>query len=216
MYSKYIRNKKAVIKINNAINIQKYTYNKNVRDKKRTENNFEDCFVIGHIGSFTYVKNHTFLLKFFMEILKKRENAILFLIGDGPLFSEIKKEACELGLADKVIFHGLTLEVNAYMQMFDVFVLPSWFEGMPLTGIEAQCAGLPCVFSDNVTREVDLTGNCQFLSLQDNPSVWAEKIIALTSFQRKDNSGMVQEHGFDIQDSALKLKNVFVQAYSRI
>jgi glycosyltransferase EpsF len=211
-----IRNNK-IIKINNPIDTKIFKYNKAIRDKKRLEMNLENKMVIGHVGRFSLSKNHIFLLRILKEIIKTKQNIVLLLIGEGPLYRNIKDEAYRLGIKDNIIFVGTTSEINEYMQIFDIFVLPSIFEGLPLVGIEAQGSGLPCVFSDIITKEVDITGNCIFLSLHDEPSVWAKKIISYeNSFIRKDCSDLVKKNGYDVEDSAENLENIFNELINKL
>ncbi|MDR2410137.1 MAG: glycosyltransferase [Bacteroidales bacterium] len=209
MYPRSIR--KAVVCINNPVDVDRYVFNSAIRNFKRAEYHLEGKFVVGHVGRFAYQKNHHFLLKVFKEILKRRVNAVLFLIGDGSLYEKVKKFAEKIGLENHVVFLGTTPLVHEYMQIFDVFILPSWFEGFPLVGIEAQCSGLPCFFSGAITEESDITGNCHFLSLKKRPGQWANEILRYTdSFVRKDCSGLVRQKGYDVQDCAGQLRDVFV------
>jgi glycosyltransferase involved in cell wall biosynthesis len=152
------------------VDIGRYVFNQAERNIKRDEYHLEGKFVVGHVGRFAYQKNHHFLLKVFNAILKQRANAVLFLIGNGPLYKKVERLVNKIGLGNHVIFLGTTPLVHEYMQMFDVFLLPSRFEGFPLVGIEAQCGGLLCVFSGAITDESDITGNCRFLSLKKNPA----------------------------------------------
>jgi glycosyltransferase involved in cell wall biosynthesis len=216
MFPKPVTDSKKVTTIYNPVDLSKYAWNEPVRNEKRKEHSLEAKFVVGHVGRFAYQKNHSFLLKIFKELLKKRSDAVLFLIGEGPLQNEVKKEAAKSGIGEKVIFFGSTPLVHEYMQMFDVFLLPSRFEGLPLAGIEAQSAGLPCVFSDAITTEAGITGNCIFLPLKKSPREWAEAILDFAeSFERKDCSGEVMKKGFDLRNSAEQLKKVFYGALQR-
>jgi glycosyltransferase involved in cell wall biosynthesis len=207
MYPRSIR--KSVIYINNPVDIDRYVFNPTTRNIKRVEYHLEGKFVVGHVGRFAYQKNHYFLLKVFKEILKRRADAVLFLIGDGPLYAEVKKLVKKTGLEDHVSFLGTTPLVHEYMQMFDMFLLPSRFEGFPLVGIEAQCSGLPCFFSETITEESDITGNCHFLPLKKNPAQWADEILRYTnSFVRKDCSELVRQKGYDVHTCVEQLTEV--------
>jgi glycosyltransferase involved in cell wall biosynthesis len=213
MFPKSVTAGNKAVTIYNPVDIAKYAYNIPVRNAKRLEHNIEQKLVIGHAGRFTYQKNHSFLLKVFKEIVKRRSGAVLFLIGDGPLWKKVQKEAARLGVEKNVVFFGSTPLVNEYMQMFDVFLLPSRFEGLGLVAIEAQAAGLPCVISSAVPNEVKATENCLFLSLREGPQKWAEETIGfIESFERKDCSEQIKKKGFDLRDSAAQLENVFYNA----
>lgn len=140
--------------LNNAIDLDKFKYDKKIRDKKRKELGIkEDTIVIGHIGRFVAQKNHTFLIDIFNQFHKKEKNSILLLAGQGPLQEEIKNKVRELGLDDSVGFLGQRNDANELYQAFDVFLLPSLYEGLPVVGVEAQASGLLCFFSDDMTKE---------------------------------------------------------------
>ena len=129
--------------LNNAIDLDKFKYDKKIRDKKRKELGIkEDTIVIGHIGRFVAQKNHTFLIDIFNQFHKKEKNSILLLAGQGPLQEEIKNKVRELGLDDSVRFLGQRNDANELYQAFDVFLLPSLYEGLPVVGVEAQASGL--------------------------------------------------------------------------
>ena len=161
--------------INNAIDLKKFEKNKTIRLEKRKELNIDDKFVIGHVGRFCYQKNHEFLINVYYELQKKTNNAILFLIGAGELKNEIKEKVKKLNLADKVFFLDTTNKVNEYLQIMDMFVLTSRFEGLPVVGIEAQAAQLKCLFSDKITQEVKLIDTTDFLPINDC-KLWADYI----------------------------------------
>ncbi|MBI9065664.1 MAG: glycosyltransferase family 1 protein [Salinivirgaceae bacterium] len=186
--------------INNAIEVDKYIFEKSVRAAKRDELKIKDKFVIGHIGTFTHPKNHSFLIDVFKEIHKKYSNAVLLLIGKGELQSIIEKKVNYLGLTENVIFTGVRADIPELLQAMDVFVFPSLFEGLPVTLIEAQASGLKCVVSDSITKEVGITDCLEFVSLKDSPAIWSNKIIdSFSCFIRKNNYEEVKTNGYDIQ-----------------
>ena len=167
--------------IPNAVDTQLFRYNKEVRRQKREELQLLDSFVVGHVGRLTYPKNHEFLLQIFAGLLKKRPDSILLLIGTGEKEQQIKAKAADWGIAYAVRFLGSRSDVAELYQAMDVFVMPSHFEGVPLVGIEAQFAGLPCVFSEGVPREVCFTENCRFRRIEDSVTLWVEDILSLAS-----------------------------------
>ena len=143
-----------VFLVNNAIDIEKFTYNELIRKELRKELKIDnDTLVIGHIGRFVTVKNHKFLIETFKEIHEKNSNSILLLAGQGPLENEIKEKVKELNLTNSVIFLGQRNDVNKLYQVFDIFLLPSLYEGLPVVGVEAQTAGLLCILSNKVPKE---------------------------------------------------------------
>ena len=165
--------------IPNAVDINAFAPNDSVRTQIRKEYGLENNFVIGHVGRFHYAKNHEFLLEIFAELIKQKENAVLFLLGDGPRRAEMEAKAKELGIANAVIFAGNKNPVAPFYQAFDAFLFPSRFEGMPGTVVEAQAAGLPCLISDSITEQVKATELVEFLSLQENCKTWAMKFLRM-------------------------------------
>lgn len=161
----------------NAVERARFTYDEEVRQEVRKELDVQDRFVIGNIAAFCYQKNHMFLLDIFAEVLKKREDAILLLAGDGPCFEEVEKKARELDIDGAVLFLGRREDAGRLYQAMDVFLLPSRFEGLPVVGVEAQSAGLPCILSDSITKEAAITKRCKFLSLKEKPRLWADAVI---------------------------------------
>lgn len=170
--------------INNAIDIGKFTYNESIRKKIRKNMKLDKKFVIGHVGRFEPQKNHKFLVKMFNEYQKQDKNAVLLLIGTGSLENEIKKMVHKLNLEDKVIFTGNISNVNEMYQVMDIFVLPSFHEGLPVVGIEAQISGLKCILSNRITEEVKITDNIEFLPIDDYNN-WIEQIKKYEEYQRK-------------------------------
>jgi len=163
--------------VKNAIDIQKYRFNIDIRNKIRKEFNLEDKFVIGHIGRFVPVKNHTFLIDVFYEIYKTNKDAVLFLIGDGELKEIIMKKVKKLNIQNSVIFTGVRNDVPMLLQAMDVFVFPSLHEGLGLVLIEAQAANLKCVVSDKIPTEAFVTPNIKSLSLKDSINTWKNEIL---------------------------------------
>lgn len=165
--------KKGVAKIvHNGIDLNFYKFSENGRLKIRKEFNLEKKFVVGHVGRFNQQKNHAFLIQVFNELQKKMDEARLLLVGKGELESEIK-ELCEsLNISSKVVFTGVRNDIPDIMSAMDVFVFPSLYEGMPNTVIEAQACGLPCVVSDVVTKEANISGYVKYVSLESSAEQW--------------------------------------------
>ena len=152
-------NKGKVTIINNAIEVEKFLFNEEVRSQIRKELNIEDKFVIGHVGRFVEQKNHIFLIDIFYEVQKERSESVLLLIGDGPLYNDIYQKVERLGILDKVIFAGVHKHPERFYQAMDVFVFPSLYEGLGMVLIEAQINGLPCIISNNIPKEAILDYN---------------------------------------------------------
>ena len=186
--------------INNAIQTKDYTFDEAVRNEIRKEYKLEDKYVIGHVGRFQYQKNHEFLVDVFNEYLKLDNKAVLMLVGQGEGEEAIRQKVADLGMTENVMFMGVRSDVNKLLQAMDIFVLPSHFEGLPLVLVEAQSAGLPCYVSkDVITKESDVTGNIEFISLDDGDKKWAQIIYDnKKSDDRNKYTQLVIDAGFDI------------------
>lgn len=200
--------------IPNAIDMQRFDYNEKVRKEVRSELMLDNNqFVIGNIGRFNLQKNHTFLLAIFSEIVKKKSDSILLLVGKGELEDEIKEKVKLLGLEEKVKFLGLRKDVERLYQAMDVFLMPSLFEGLPLTGIEAQASKLTCYFSDTITKEVVISDHVQFLSLMVKAGEWAESIISHSNDKRENVK--ITNNEFDSKRLARKMQTLYQHYHER-
>lgn len=202
---------------NNAIDVDLFRYNTIVREAVRQELGILDNqFVIGHVGRFNTQKNHTFLIDIFSEIHHKDPTAILLLIGEGDLEKEINDKVLLLGLSNVVRFLGVRRDVNRLYQAMDLFLMPSLFEGLPVSGIEAQAAGLKCVFSDTVTERTAVTENVEFISLKTSASDWAKTILRWREgYVREDTSGELIGSGYDIKVQARNLQSFYLKEINR-
>lgn len=197
--------------LNNAIDIDKFKYNQEVRNKLRKELHLEDKYVIGHVGRIDPQKNHIFLLKVFREYLKIDKSAVLLLIGSGTLEKKIKEKVKKMGIENNVIFTGNIPNVNEMYNVMDVFVLPSLYEGLPLVGIEAQCSGLPCIFSDRITDEVLLNSNVCSIPINNNYDEWCKKIA-----QYKHENRVYEYHKeYDIKYVKKELEDYYIDLLNK-
>lgn len=193
--------------MNNAVEVSQYAFRQSVRDQKRKELGADDYYNIINIGRFNTQKNQLFLLDVFSEVFKRHQRFRLYLVGVGELEKELREKVKRLQLEPYVHFLGLRTDVPDLLQAMDVFLFPSLFEGFPVSFIEAQASGIPCVISDGVPREsVLLNEHVTVVSLKKRASFWAEKVIALRDFERKDVSEAVKEAGFDIKENARRLE----------
>ena len=197
------KNRDKVIIMNNAIDAKDYSYDKNKSVEIKQELGIEGKTVIGHVGRFFAQKNHPFLIDIFKSINDKDPNTVLLLVGGGELddflMNQMKQKVNDLGLENCVQFLGVRNDVADILQAFDLFLLPSLFEGLPVTMIEAQAAGLPCVISDKVPIQCDITGNIKVVSLDDSTDKWADIVLDYASdYQRFDTFEMIIKSGFDI------------------
>ena len=174
---KFVFGEKEFLVIPNAVEAEKFYFDEKVREKKRSELGFTNEFVVGHIGRFSYQKNHKFLIQIFNELQKKDEKAVLMLIGVGEKEEEVRRQIRKLGIENRIKFLGNRSDVAELYQAMDVFVLPSLFEGIPVVGIEAQFSDLPCIFSDKTPREVKFNKKSRFIGLDKSPGYWADEIL---------------------------------------
>ena len=201
--------------IRNAVDAQKYRFSPAVREDVRKDFGMEDHdFVIGHVGRIDEVKNHRFLLEVYKEVLKTKD-AKLLLVGRGDLKADMEKTVKEEGLQDNVIFTGLRNDVEKLLQAMDVFVFPSLYEGLPMSLIEAQAAGLPCVISDQVSPECLITKNAIMMSLKQSPEEWAEQVLRFADLPREDTYDVIVQSGFDIKKNAEELQEFYLSAAGR-
>lgn len=198
--------------IHNAVDYKNFKYDEKIRKEMHQEFNItENEILFGHVGRFTNQKNHTFLIDIFDEIHKQNKDTKLIMVGIGEKEQEIKDKVKMLNLEDCVIFAGFRKDVNKIMQAMDVFLLPSLYEGLPVVGVEAQAAGLPCFTSkDVVTKEVQITKAMNFISLDKNAKEWAN-IILNSDLSRKDTKKELKEVGYFIEDSAKELVDFYLK-----
>lgn len=206
------RNKKFTV-IKNGIDMAKYQYDEKIRNEYREKLNVKDEILIGHIGLFNYQKNHEFLIQVLLELQKNSLKKFkLMLIGDGELKASIEKLVQKFHLSEYVIFTGNVDNVTDYLQAIDMFLLPSRYEGLPYVLVEAQAAGLPCIVSDNVAREANLTDMLEFMSLSDS-KIWAQRIGTFAFKNRLEKNIKVQTQisaaGYNISTNADKIKGLY-------
>lgn len=199
--------------IPNAIEVERFLYNEEIRNRIRLEYHLQDKKVIGHVGRFMAQKNHTFLIDIFAEYYKNHKDTKLVLLGDGELMPKMKEKVQTLGIEDAVLFVGNVGNANEWYQAFDAFVLPSVWEGLPVVGVEAQAADLPCVFSDNITREIGLTDKVSFVSTSDKKQWVGCLEKALKDQTRKNNYEVITKNRYNIVEEAKKLQERYIELY---
>lgn len=208
--NKIIKNKQYEI-IKNAIDLDKYKFKVETREKIRKELNLQDKLVIGHIGRLSRVKNHGFLLEILKEICEKKEETRLLLVGDGECKEEIIEKAKKLQIIDKVIFLGNIDNVNEILQAMDFFVFPSLYEGFPLAVIESQATGLPCFVSDVVTKDIAITDLVTFVSLKEGPKTWSNIILTNKNCKREDKTSFLKQKKYDIVDMTKSMEKFYLK-----
>ena len=204
-----------VLTLKNAIDINRYVFNENARRKYKQELNLTDCFVIGHVGRFETQKNHRFIISMFSELSRNLPSARLLLIGNGPDFENINTFAQECGVINKIRLLSLRGDVPELMQAMDVFILPSLHEGLPISLIEAQAAGLKCFVSDKVSTEAQILHDTQYLPLDE--LAWCSALIDAENkaFSRNDKSIEIDAAGFSINESVKVLEKLYRGEFRR-
>lgn len=198
--------------IKNAIDCKKFGFNEGERGRLRKKFGIEDKFVIGHIGRLSVEKNQLFLIEVFEQIYRRDKNYILLIVGEGPLNKELRDLVRKRRLTDSVIFTGRRDDVPALLSAMDIFLLPSFFEGMPVCALEAQASGLPCILSDSITQEVKALDTTEFFSLSKSKEAWAEKILEVKrSDNREEGVKKIERAGFDIKSVSLQLEKKYME-----
>ncbi len=204
--------------LNNGIQTKDYAFSEEKRNTVRKELGIQDDeILLGHVGNFIEQKNHSFLIDIFSEVHSENPKFKLLLISDGMLMPIIKDKVHSLGLDDVVIFLGKTLKVSEYLQGMDLFLLPSLHEGLPVVLVEAQAAGLICAVSNTVAKEADLTETSVFLPI-DTVAPWTTVIEKLGYKKRNreedstNNIALIKEKGYDIEQNADQLRQIYVSA----
>lgn len=207
----YSGNKIAPIMINNGVDLDKFKYDSTIRASVRRELNLESKKVIGMVGNLSYQKNPELLIDIAATLPKNNEYRLLF-IGDGPSRKNIESYAKKKGVYDLCLFYGNSDKVERMLSAMDVYVMTSRFEGLPVSAIEAQASGLPCLLSDRITKEAKILPYCDMIPLNDIER-WDKEIEQASSFDldRTQATNTLKEKHFDIKDVAITLKEVYLK-----
>lgn len=217
--TKFLLNNSANQVINNGIDIEKFTFDPIVRDTIRE--NFkvsENTLVVGNVGRFEYQKNHEFILKIFSALQKIEPNSELWLVGDGELREQMEDKVKKMGLSKSIRFLGIRKDANQLMMAFDTLLMPSHFEGLPVSMIEAQATGLMEIVSDVIDTKADVTGNVKFISLASSPEKWAQELLTQKNIfvDRKAGAGVVAESGYSVERIAAHLQNFYLKVTNKM
>lgn len=196
----------------NAIAAEKYIYEEEKAKKIKKELDLEKNIVIGHIGRFNPQKNHKFLIDIFEKCFEKNQKVRLMLIGDGEGRKEIENKVKERGLQDNVIFMGVRKDVPELLQAMDVFVFPSLYEGLPVTMIEEQAAGVPAVISNRVSEECIITKDLvKVEGVEETPEQWADKILKQAKINKSDRNEEIKKAKYDVETTAKWLEEYYLK-----
>ncbi|WP_442594315.1 glycosyltransferase family 1 protein [Neobacillus sp. D3-1R] len=200
LFGENVVNKSNFKVIPNGIQSNKYIFNSDIREEVKKEFNITNEIVVGHIGRFHQQKNHSFLISVFKKIHEQNPNTILMLVGEGNLREKVTNQIKDYGLEDKVIMTGSRNDVHRLLQAMDIFVFPSHFEGFGNVIIEAQASGLPCVISNTIPSEVEVTNLVKFIDLDKSTDYWAKEVLTKIneSLYRRDTSEEIIKAGFDV------------------
>lgn len=200
--------------IKNAINIDKFKFSEKKRNMFREEFHIKSELVIANIGRLSIQKNQKFLIDIFNEVHKKIPESKLFIVGDGEEIDRLTKKVEKLGLEKFVIFTGKRHDIDVILSGIDIFVMPSLYEGLPVIGVEALSAGLPCFFSDEISKEF-LSSKSYYISLNDNSCFWADQIISVYKNEVDREYTETKKMGYDIKKAAPKLIEYYYSLLSR-
>lgn len=213
LFGKRVCTQKNFFLLKNAIDAERFTFNKQTRVEKRKEYNVDDKFVIGHVGRFNTPKNHEFLINTFKLIYEKNSRAILMLVGDGELREKVQQRVDELGITNQVIFTGARSDIADLLQAMDVFLFPSLYEGLGIAVIEAQASGLPCIVSNMVPSEAIVTEHVNKMTLSEGVDKWADKALGYMGYRRGNSYEQIKEAGYHIKDTAKWIEDFYLYNY---
>lgn len=205
------KKKNQAVIINNGIDISRFSYNEKIRNNKRKELGCEQSFIIGNVARLNDNKNQSFAIDIMQQFVKLHPNSELWFIGTGNDYEKLRQKTYQLNLTDNIRFLGVRGDVNELLQAMDVFLFPSKREGFPVSCIEAQASGLPCVFSNGFDSKTVITDNCKVLSLDEGPEKWAKVLSEFTEFKRYDTSLQIEEAGYNIRKTAKYLENFYLE-----
>lgn len=195
----------------NAIDISKFVFNESIRQRMRDSLGItENQLVIGNISRFAEQKNHLFLIDIFEKIREKSPDAVLLLVGDGERRPQIEAHILEKNLSSNTILTGIQSNTWDFYQAMDVFLMPSLYEGLPVSMVEAQTSGLPCCVSTSVPREAAITDLVQFHSLSDSAEKWCGWVLGCTNRPRRNMKAEIQKAGYDISVTSKWLENFYM------
>lgn len=215
LFGKKVTNQDNFIVLKNAIETERFMYNEEFRRKIRSELKIEDKFVVGHVGRFNFPKNHPFIIDIFKEVVERHPESVLLLVGEGEERQKIEDKVAKQNLQNKVIFAGVREDIPQLLNAMDVFLFPSLFEGLPVSLIEAQANDLQIFASDQITDEVAISSNLNFISLEKTADEWAVDLLdCIGKTARMDKNETIKKAGYDILESSKYLQDYYIAIYN--
>lgn len=212
LYGSKISNENKYQLVYNGVDLDLYNFNVKGREIIRKELAIkEETLVIGHVGRFSYPKNHIYLIDVFHEILKKDRNVLLVLVGDGELKDEINKKIIEYGITENVKMLGVRSDIPDLLSAMDILLFPSHYEGLPVTLVEAQASGLKCLVSNKITKQIKITENLEFMNINDDPEKWADSVLKNKNYYRRKQNINLSLKKFEIKVVAKDLENFYLK-----
>lgn len=211
LYGKDVLNSKKYILLPNAINVDKFIFNKETREKVRKNLKLENKIVIGHVGRFEYAKNFSFILDLINNIGNLNKNFVFIQIGNGKGNEQLEDMISKKNLGNNIKLMGIRNDVYDLIQAMDIFILPSIYEGLPVVVIEAQASGLPCLLSNSITKEVGLTNLVKYLPIDKGIDIWSKEILSLNIEDDRLNTGdIIKNAGYDVKTSAKWIEKFYI------
>lgn len=212
-YGKKVGNDASLCQVlNNAIDTRKFVFNEEKKQQmRRTLRIEQNILVVGHVGRFVDAKNHLFLIDVFAHIHECNPNSTLLMVGDGELRPQIEAAIAQKHLKNAIIITGVQSNVNDYYQAMDVFVFPSVYEGLPVSMVEAQAAGLPCCISTNVPEETAITNLVEFIPLANGANHWADRVLHRATEPRRNMQQEIEQAGFDVSATSKWLEDFYTK-----
>lgn len=198
----------------NAIDLKRFEFHSEERMRIRKELNIaQEQLMVIHVGRLTAAKNPEMILKVFSEVVRKDANAICLWVGTGELEDKYQRLIQEQGLQNRIRMLGVRTDIPQLLQAADVFLFPSLWEGLPVSVVEAQATGLPCVIADTISKEVKITSLVEFHSLSEPPGLWAERCMELgrdSIINRESPLTDIRKAGYDIDESVKWLEDFYI------